>query len=1186
MSFAALVRRNLLYHWRGNLAVLLGVALGSAVLTGALLVGDSLRGSLRDLSGSQLGWVEEVLAPGRFFSLNLADLFPTAREENVTGIILLNASASQAQGNDDSAVSAQLFGVGGDFWDKSASDRSPIPDNAVNWGSTEGFVDINGPLAQQLGAKVGDTLHFNVQKRDNIPRETLLGKRKADDVLDSVSVKVRRILSNEGMANFSVRPTPEPVRNAFVPLRFLQKRLGLAESVNVALMGGSESKGTKSGSSFPLDRLTLRDWGLKLLTPDDRARALVRFLDPRNSTGELRRLKWQGRVPDDLAKLANADGVLTLKSIETFYREKRRYLLLQSDQLYLDATTEAALEKAFDLKDTKYRPTLIYLADRLASGGAEEPYATVAAVLPTQVPGFPNDSLADGDIRLVAWPGSPLKPKVGDPVELDYYFPGDRNQLVLKKATFIDRGSVPLIGDADDPDWTPEYPGLTDKLDIAGWENPPFPPFSTRKLMERIKPADEEFWKRYRATPKAYITLAAGQKLFATRFGKLTALRIDLPADVDPNVAAAEFDTRLRKFLDPERGGFVVQDVRGQALKASSGSSDFGGLFLGFSFFLIVSALLLVGLLVRLNLERRAHEIGLLAATGWSPRLIGRLLRLEGWVLIGLGSALGLVAARGFAGMMLKLLAVKWPGQGTLQFLTLHETPLSYAIGFAASASVSALTLRWAFRMLRRLTPRQLLTGDLAPSPPAPFPQGERGTHRRMSSVVLAVFLVGAAAALVCAPFVSNHEAQAGAFFGGGVFALTALLTLIWRWLNSQPVDDPQPTLVRLGIRNAGRNPTRSLLTIGLLAAATFLIVAIQAFHREPAVDFFNDNAGSGGFRLFAQTDVPLYQSLADRTVQAELGMKDSVLAQIQDVQSFRLQPGDDASCLNLYKPLSPRILGVPETLIREGRFAFAGSLGTTDAQKANPWTLLDEPQADGSIPAIVDANSAQWILKVSLGGLLSVKNQNGEEVMLRIVGLLKESLFQSEVLVSDASFLKLYPSQQGYQFFLIRCDEAHQAEVLRGLQSALATQGGQVRPTFDRLASYLAVENTYLATFQALGGLGLLLGAIGLAIVLVRGIWERRAEFALLRAVGFQGRQLAVMVLAENGLLLFLGLGVGCLAALVAIAPHLIGGDAKLVWGQIALLLAGVSAVGAAAGSFAVARSLRTPVLTALRRE
>jgi len=74
-------------------------------------------------------------------------------------------------------------------------------------------------------------------------------------------------------------------------------------------------------------------------------------------------------------------------------------------------------------------------------------------------------------------------------------------------------------------------------------------------------------------------------------------------------------------------------------------------------------------------------------------------------------------------------------------------------------------------------------------------------------------------------------------------------------------------------------------------------------------------------------------------------------------------------------------------------------------------------------------------------------------------------------------------------------------------LERALGERGVEVTSTRDRLESYLAVENTYLSTFQALGGLGLVLGSLGLSVVLLRSVWERRAELALLRGAGLRSR-------------------------------------------------------------------------------
>ncbi len=92
-----------------------------------------------------------------------------------------------------------------------------------------------------------------------------------------------------------------------------------------------------------------------------------------------------------------------------------------------------------------------------------------------------------------------------------------------KKSSSRFAKSVPLQGAFDDPDLTPEFKGITDKLDMASWVNPPFP-YNPR----RVKAADEEFWKRYRTTPRAYVTLATAQRLWGSRFGDLTSLRLKL----------------------------------------------------------------------------------------------------------------------------------------------------------------------------------------------------------------------------------------------------------------------------------------------------------------------------------------------------------------------------------------------------------------------------------------------------------------------------------------------------------------------------------------------------------------------------------------------------------------------------------------------------------------------------------
>jgi putative ABC transport system permease protein len=141
------------------------------------------------------------------------------------------------------------------------------------------------------------------------------------------------------------------------------------------------------------------------------------------------------------------------------------------------------------------------------------------------------------------------------------------------------------------------------------------------------------------------------------------------------------------------------------------------------------------------------------------------------------------------------------------------------------------------------------------------------------------------------------------------------------------------------------------------------------------------------------------------------------------------------------------------------------------------------------------------------------------------------------------------------------------------------------VTPTRERVAAYQAVIGAYLSTFQLLGGLGLLLGVLGLAVVVLRGVWERLGELALLRAVGYRTRHLQILIIAENALVLVLGLLIGVAAAFISVAPHIAEG-AAVPWVRLATILALVFFVGLGVASGATAGILRVPVIPALRRE
>jgi ABC-type antimicrobial peptide transport system permease subunit len=1176
MSFRRLLLRNLFYHWRGNLAVFLGVALGTAVLTGALLVGDSLRGSLRDLTIDRLGWVDQALVSGRFLRADVADqMAADGVAERVSPAILLQGSASTA--GHPAVGRVTILGVDGRFW---PDGRAPV--DAAFWQQEEpDEVVLNATLARELKVGAGDNIILHLQRVSALPRETILAGSTARDVEGQLRLKVRAVLADDSPgARFSLNPMPEAPRNAFVPLPFLQDALRRLEGLSKALPEKPVNAlfvqgGRKDALQANLHKhLRLEDWGLKLEFPRRRPGAA-----------------------------------------------RQGYLNLESRHMFVEPAVLEAVRQA----DLTAAPTLVYMVNNIADekqqvaaaaaalaptpvplltplvayyGPLEVPYSIVAALDPTLPqplgpflpPGITQ--LEDDQIVLVQWEGSPLEKADGKHfVTLTYFVPGEEGRLHEQTQRFWTLTPPPmpvpgapdlaLAGAAADRYLTPQLAGVTDRL-MDSWEAP-FPYDKTR-----VRRPDESYWSQHRTTPKAYVTLAAGQRMWGSRFGNLTSIRIVPPSGNDP---ARVVEERLLQHLSPEQGGLVFDEVRQRSLEAGAGGTDFGVLFLSFSVFLIAAALLLVGLLFRLNLDRRAAEIGLLLATGYRRRTLAGLLLGEGSLLAAVGGLVGCAAAVLYAGLLLELLSAWWPG-GALDrsFLRVHVTPWSFLIGYVATLAMSVLAIGWALLILRRIPPRALLSGETI----APAESADPRRSPRWSPWVAGVTAVSALACLLAGRWVSDAEARAMTFFGSGFLLLIASLAGVWVWMHrtrhGQIGHRGRWVVARLGVRNAARHPVRSLLTAGLLASAAFLVIAVESFHRDTSKDFLDRNSGSGGFSLLAESAVPIYKDLNDPAARLdEVHFPDNADEMLRDVtiQPFRLRTGDDASCLNLYEPRRPRLLGVLPSLVRRGGFHFAESEAQSAEDAGNPWRLLEQPIPEGGpIPVIADANTVQWILHSRLGGVLQVPNERGELQELRIVGLLAESIFQSELLLSEANFLKLYPHQEGYNFFLVATPPERANQVKDLLATTLAQRGLEVMSTRQRLHSYLAVENTYLATFQALGGLGLVLGALGLAVVLLRSVWERRGELALLRALGFRRAALNGLMLAENGFLLILGLGIGAATALLAVAPHIVGGTGEVPWLRLLGLLGLVLVVGLSAGAVAVAMTLRAPLVPALRRE
>ena len=216
-------------------------------------------------------------------------------------------------------------------------------------------------------------------------------------------------------------------------------------------------------------------------------------------------------------------------------------------------------------------------------------------------------------------------------------------------------------------------------------------------------------------------------------------------------------------------------------------------------------------------------------------------------------------------------------------------------------------------------------------------------------------------------------------------------------------------------------------------------------------------HSGTGGYTLLAQSELPILQD-PNTAEGREALLIDGPEIGTTRIARFRMRPGQDASCLNLYRPTSPTILAPGPGFIASNRFSFAGSLARTEQERANPWLLLDGPADDG-VPAIADATSLQYVLHAAVGDRFAVDVGTGAPLVLRFVAALSDSVLQGQVVIGEAQFVRLFPGRPGYQFFLVDApsvDKAGDADALAGVfERELADFGVDAVSASERLKAY-----------------------------------------------------------------------------------------------------------------------------------
>ena len=671
MTFRTLLFRNLAFYWRTNLAVVLGVAVAVSVLAGALVVGQSVRASLRELALNRLGRATHLIAATGFFRDELAKAIasdesaarlPRGRDAVLAAPIIALSGAASHETSGRRATDVAMYGVDERFW------------------ALQGRSDLGGPtaarevwlsdsLARDLGAAQDDTILLRVQMPSAIPLESLHAGK--EDIGRTVRVRVSRVLGSADLGEFSAQSQQGAVHAVFLPLARLQRDLEQPSRVNAIVVASS--------------------------APDDRM--------DQDALEELGHALQRHVTVEDLN--------LTVRALPD-----RGQLALESGAGYLPDVIVAAAGKVADTMSLRVTPVLTYLANRLERTATETPprggsvrrrairaaprpvpYSLIAATDLSQITGGPVVSAGDRPpIVLNEWAAREMAAQVGDTISVEYFLWTDAGALETRTATFAVAAIVPLSGAARDPDLAPgtghHRNGECRRLGSAVPRRSREGPSRRRSVLGRTPrdaegihsaggrtaPLAIEIRPRHVAADDAGAGRAAGghgrRLSLRARRGHASSRR-RLFAAACPGRSAGRVGRRhrLRRVLP-------VLQLLPAGLGAAAGRAA-----------------------VPARPRAARQEVGLLQALGVPVTMVRRLFLAEGSLLSALGAAMGIAGTMGYAGVIMFGLRTWWLDAVGTTALALRPSAVAVGLGVAGGllASIGCIwwTLRTAVRVLR-----------------------------------------------------------------------------------------------------------------------------------------------------------------------------------------------------------------------------------------------------------------------------------------------------------------------------------------------------------------------------------------------------------------------------------------------------------------------------------------------------
>ncbi|MEI7422983.1 MAG: ABC transporter permease [Prolixibacteraceae bacterium] len=1067
--------RSIWFYRRLNLTVILGVALSTAILLGAMIIGDSVRFSLQQLTYARLGRTSQVITAGeRLFSKRLSE--DISRNSGLRTTALLRSNGvGIINGGKSQFNQLAVWGV-----DSALSYFAGVPGLFDLQGSEAA---INENFARLADLKSGDELTIRVKKLNAFPANTPFVSASETSV--SFRITVKKILKSNELGNFNLQNIQTSPRNIFLNLTWLNEQMGLQQKANVVLVNeGAEDKN--------FSQIIQQSWKL-----------------------------------EDLNLFIRENPVLN-------------YTELLSDRVFIEPTIEKFCSTA--VKGS--HPVFTYFVNNFQSKGKSSPYSFVSTC----------DTLSGRQILVNDWLAKDLGLQLKDSISLSYFEVGPLRELKQKETLFKVNNIARMEGAFADPNLMPVIPGLSDAGNCRDWKA------GIPVDLKKIRPKDEDYWKQFKGTPKAFVSIETARELWGNRFGQSTAIRLKGSQKI-------EFEQVILKGIEPGKVGFEIKNSRKEGLAAAANGVDFGQLFIGLSFFVLIAAFLLIHLLLRLYIGYRKNEISTLKALGFTNNKIKRLFLVEGSVLALVGILIGIPLSIGYNYLILKAINTIWVDIVRTSIASIYVSFTTVSLGVIIISAIAFLLIYFLLNSTFKVRAQKAK-------------QTKFLKNRYYRLLLTGIVLIMISTIILLISGLNKGEVNPELFYICGFGLLPGILLLLNFGLKKIAIMEMKVSFSFRSyfLKRLSGERKRNMMAISFLAIGIFLVVSTGLFRKESQGGLNLPSSGSGGYNYYIETTLPILTDPSSPQMREDLGLpKDA------EIVSFHVQPGDDASCLNLNRITRPRIIACNPALFDQ-RSSFTFTSGTKDLDPAHPWLALTRKLPDGVIPAFADQTVIQWSLGKKIGDTLIYKNEAGALLRLRLTGGLENSIFQGNIIIAEDNFFKAFPSVSGANLFLVQAQLNPAAK--KEFEEGWRHYGAGISGTRERLDSFNSIENTYLNIFLMLGTLGLLIGTIGLGILIFRITLEQIPEYALLLSVGFRKSRILRMLLTEKLTLIAGSVLAGMLPAAVSALPILISSQHNSLWIWLPAIAFLVILSGLLCSFFSIRLALKQNLIASLRGE